>query len=45
MTMAQLNALIVAENDLNDPQATTGSRAPERGTGADLMALASLGGR
>lgn len=41
MTMAQLNALIVAENAVSDPNAKP---QVERGTSADLMALASMGG-
>lgn len=40
MTMAQLCALIAAENARNDAPATA-----EQGTTADLMALASLAGR
>lgn len=41
MTMAQLASLTVAENAMNE---APGKGAPERGTAADLMALASIGG-
>lgn len=45
MTLAQLTALIEAENELHGPaEAGPTQRAPERGTGGDLLAFGQMAG-